>query len=1771
MVEIKADASSNRFVTDVFNDRQMRRKDLVQRPWHVGTAAVDTTVTSLAWLATAGQLDIDSIVPDSAERYHRSRSTFDAISSVPMMFVGVGLGNKAVRVGGALEKFADARGMNSTARNLLFADTLKVAKYDDMMSTARSAKATGIANTTAMTTPNLTLSGTLDEGAAGLRALTGAGTYEDAASWATKATTRNALKQGVAQEVAIFGMLNQSEFLFPAEMGVQSFLGFGALGVGLNVGVDVAVRRAAVRKSLANAATQGSAVAKYGRKADGVLTEGSAVVGVAGERWQQVMAGLYGAERAAALEFTADAISQGGGGALSKREVYEAMNEFKSSAATNIRQNIGMMFKDRMPSLTLRKGHGSLPAISQTMPAPASSVQALADRVGENNGLGVAMAEVGGDNYAYRIHEHQRQIGLKLNEAQAKFDKLDMNATPGDLRKAQDEIDNYKSSLSDVNSVYGGIVEQTSVLNGNPYRRIPYSERAGSTSVDYQNNGASHVAGRIRLDHDGSLKTLDKRKELPTKLSDLSYDEMTELNTLVGKVTGSQKWSDKFWGNFLQDPNMTLESLPPQILDALRDGLLKFPEGPILPPKAGQIKNIIQSGRINNIALANKFDWWKANKGDQALGQAPLDLMDAEKALNLRLVDKDGFPNALGHALNSFTTAKSSASARAILLQGADSHTGLDALFELGAGEAQATTKILRDALDSQWEAALKGVDGLNAHKKPGGIGALYHKIDVPTDGERQVAKIAAARNAMRSEELLFGDSAFVNSISQAMMRDQIANAGARDTLALFHDLKVKTNSLTTTTFAHRFQLSLQHAHQVSKDAYTAANTQIDAMLTPIGDNFRKLQGRPSWAQTAPQMAGAQGLIHRGFSLQADGWAAGYNKIDITRPGAQRTLEELGPLRGAPARDEDWVMFDLAMAANDGVYIPVSLGDEAAEALADASRVSYEHLASMNVLRSAAGMHPLEKLKGHLPQANFNRFKLRYIEDPDTGKVIGYAKGRTDKEADAALVQAIDGMNARRTGTPVQQVTVDDIKLHYDAIDEVFLHNLRDFSGIKQTGTSGGKNADYRLDVSADLLGDMMVAMRNTSEDLTRRTIAANFAEPISEARMMLSRIGAGPDQGRFYNAVQQWENVLLGSDRLAEDSFAKRGHSWAEDFANAAMGRFADATPAIWRIAGYDLEGQATKQQAKFAKEVLDAHQPFSTIMQPENLNLYLKAGESIDPYRAAKALQMANRATTFVALKLANVAHPILNYTGAAVTQPGVLAGMQKNAKETVEQWQVRVGPVADYLDAEGTATINSAKLMTEGFELMFKDPAAVAYARKRGFIDANMLEELNKVTSFKPSGFVDAMEKIGYHGDFINRWLTPLQEKITGKAASAQTLSERSETGTRAWIHMTGYALAKRSGKDLNEDQMHSFAHYFANQNIADFSPNIRGEAFRGIAGIPFGLFQSYSINLYQRMFRYIEDGNKRALAIQMATQASMFGVQGMPGWNALNAMYFNTKDSKANADGATTLNERIYTSLGKTQADILMGGALSNLPRLAGAEGAVNLYSSGDANPRAPNSPAISVGTQVAQGISEGIRVAREEVPKLFTAENFDSRRFAEVLANYAPSRGYRSLTDIALGDRTDRRGNLVADDTRSGLQLISRLLGTRTRDEMMTSSAIWENGQAQRQRIDDMSRVRAQMLRQVRDGSVTEDQMAYFLADYMTAGGDQDQWSRWLKFTTEKATQTRDERALDRIVNKAGEILPHNFASYNRLEAAGTEPTQEMLDRVEPNAGLGVIN
>lgn len=112
------------------------------------------------------------------------------------------------------------------------------------------------------------------------------------------------------------------------------------------------------------------------------------------------------------------------------------------------------------------------------------------------------------------------------------------------------------------------------------------------------------------------------------------------------------------------------------------------------------------------------------------------------------------------------------------------------------------------------------------------------------------------------------------------------------------------------------------------------------------------------------------------------------------------------------------------------------------------------------------------------------------------------------------------------------------------------------------------------------------------------------------------------------------------------------------------------------------------------------------------------------------------------------------------------------------------------------------------------------------------------------------------------------------------------------------------------------------------------------FHGAVGQAVGLFQSYQFHFTQRMLKYVENGGGKDAITAMAMQTSIYGLQGLPGFAAINQHIIgNASGNREHTD----MYSVTYGALGKDLGDLLTFGLASSVT-------GVNIYSRGDINPR-----------------------------------------------------------------------------------------------------------------------------------------------------------------------------------------------------------------------------
>lgn len=591
---------------------------------------------------------------------------------------------------------------------------------------------------------------------------------------------------------------------------------------------------------------------------------------------------------------------------------------------------------------------------------------------------------------------------------------------------------------------------------------------------------------------------------------------------------------------------------------------------------------------------------------------------------------------------------------------------------------------------------------------------------------------------------------------------------------------------------------------------------------------------------------------------------------------------------------------------------------------------------------------------------------------------------------------------------------------------------------------------------------------------------------------------------GRFYNTIEGTiDSFLTASAPTLSRTGAAAADKWQ------ALNAWLDP------VKPWSKEPTA-KRDFESLTAALGEHMPFKSAVEMAEAR-----GLGSAPKQLADLMGVASRFTAAVMLRMLETAMPVMNLAGMVNAMPAVIRHFGPRAGESAAEYSARIGHSANIFtlpDGRSIGTMDMGKIATRAFSKAWtrdRHPD-YAYMVRNGYLTQEVAEFQRQFGSIETKkdwerfmfGDPAKAKEGGIKGKFAEKGLIGWMSIATDK----------SEDFSRSWGHMVGLEIAETLGIKRMAAK-HQFAHDIANKMIANYNPHNRPEVFQGAVGSLFGLFQSFIMNYYARMFRYIETKDYRSLATQYATQAGLFGVTTVPGWNEMNNFFFDVTDGEG--DPTTGIHERF----GQSAGDLIFGGVISNIPKLFGL-GAVDLYSRGDTAVRLPGinlPPALTMGTKILQGLGEGIQAFWGDNPAL------SGTQVAEIVSNMMPNRPIAGMIEqwFASGNDTDNYGQLVVD-TKSRMESVYRILGTRSMRQSRELEAFYSNKSAMEEKASKDDILRTATRSAIRAGKF--DSLPAIGEQYIQNGGDPRYFRRWLRTQYEAATETRAERQLDDVLN-----------------------------------------
>ncbi len=212
----------------------------------------------------------------------------------------------------------------------------------------------------------------------------------------------------------------------------------------------------------------------------------------------------------------------------------------------------------------------------------------------------------------------------------------------------------------------------------------------------------------------------------------------------------------------------------------------------------------------------------------------------------------------------------------------------------------------------------------------------------------------------------------------------------------------------------------------------------------------------------------------------------------------------------------------------------------------------------------------------------------------------------------------------------------------------------------------------------------------------------------------------------------------------------------------------------------------------------------------------------------------------------------------------------------------------------------------------------------------------EKLGTVRA-KSADFVDLYDEIALP---VNTTVELLEQKISkfAEMGAKATLSDQAEIFTRAWSSRVGELLYSKLG--YTGAELESLVYTFATRVNGNHLTSQRPLVFQGWLGQSVGLYQTYQFNLLQQMFRNVQTGQKKSVLYALGMQQTLFGMQGMPGFHAINQHIIG------NAEGNTSHHD-LYTQVpsyfSKDVGEFLLYGGVASFTR-------AGVYTRGDISPR-----------------------------------------------------------------------------------------------------------------------------------------------------------------------------------------------------------------------------
>lgn len=784
-------------------------------------------------------------------------------------------------------------------------------------------------------------------------------------------------------------------------------------------------------------------------------------------------------------------------------------------------------------------------------------------------------------------------------------------------------------------------------------------------------------------------------------------------------------------------------------------------------------------------------------------------------------------------------------------------------------------------------------------------------------------------------------------------------------------------------------------------------------------------------------------------------------------------------------------------------YEPMVISPLAAESALAFNQISQDVLSHINHLRKQSGKPPIPRKPFHLPPKNLQGKELIYLINKDTGQLHTVKAGNTSVQVKNLADEEI--MAAKKQGTDLFIATETEIA-NYKMLQLDAFESMVDYSStFAQTGKAKGTSFGQIIETGPEVVTRMQETLINQYN-----TVSKVSSQMIFEPQFRLAAFSAKTAVAQFSKKPFAKTNQLAGIPSTA----TKKGTTIWDQWMNRALGqKSGNKEQGIGKFYGsvedvYDkliqkawdeklafFKGGQTQQQAQSGFDALDkatsGYNPFKDSVEFLENTMRVKP-----PHTMLKHASKLNNLVGLTMLRMFEIGLGLVNLGTLPTLIPPVAKALARQPGESVKDWKAANAAWSSTITDESVIW-NPTRAFTSGMHYMFSTDKAVSAARNKMLDAAGKKGHLWQETVERLQLFTAPAE--GYHEKMIKHY-----------AEMSSMFVDKTEKLSRSISYGTFYNMGKQNLK-LGDDAAMDFAHHMANRVIGDFRPNVRPQIFQGATGMPFGLFTTFAWNYLQRVFGYLEKGQFKSFANQMGLQASFFGAKSLPGFNQY------VEHFTSNYDGTENLVDRMQNSFGSDFTDAFLFGTVGSLTGLA-TYTRTDIVLPGSNFKYADSVLDFAAATSFVKQTFGGIG---EIAGSLKANQGFNGQQLTEIASRTFPVRSVRGWFDIAAGQTTDRRGQVIDSNSRQALDVFSRVSSIRTARNQKIIEEFARQRSQQMKQSEVRSESRKALRSAFRSGKLDGDFINKLAEDYIRSGGEPAGFSGFLR-----------DQALTGLIDKA---------------------------------------